>query len=100
MKTIQIKIGVTIGFITDSEYIDGLFRLQGDRKRELIGTLSKITEEQAKELVPQKMSHLEQINGDLSIIEKDYKPLELLKMAAEALDIKPEEFNQYLVVKL
>jgi hypothetical protein len=122
MLTIETKPGVKIGFVKKS-YSDGgrdfYHTATGGNVKELIGKLSEITEDQAKELVEaqsfgggtmykmyytkesgllQPYHYVEteeeiQIGGFSSAIHS-------LQSAAEEAGVKESEYNQYLIIKL
>jgi hypothetical protein len=111
MKTIETKPGVTLGFVkmewqpvepnhyvgrSVSAYFQDEASIAPEYKHyPIIGLLSEITEEQAKELMPEVKVFVPDAKD-----WKEYTGKELLKMATDSVNIKPEEFNQYLLVKL
>jgi hypothetical protein len=110
MKTIKTKPGVTLGFV-ESDHIrfytvfpEGASRDWNPPK--IINQLSEITEEQAKELVNVVEWYYFDIYQDYMEDHMKKRPhkydyaVDSIKSAAESLGIKPEEFDQYLVVKI
>jgi hypothetical protein len=109
MKTIETKPGVTLGFKESDRHRSVTeFILDNNcliKNKDIIGRLSEITEEQAKELVlhPEDVLH----GNEWHPLYKDYtssifKSLAIgsLYSAAESLGIKESEFEKYLVIKL
>lgn len=113
MKTIETKPGVTIGFV-DSEEFD--ITMHGDY---VIGRLSEITEEQAKELVASTKWHFpeehtvwfnytesaEQPNPVSGQLRQKWNvglsnAVDSLKTAAISVGIEEKDFDKYLVIKL
>jgi HEPN domain-containing protein len=103
MKTIQTKPDTTLMFgeIPDGVSIDKITEMVGVFGQ-VIGKLSEITEEQARELVNQTgedqyrrywYSHpLQNIFTNIAV--------ESLESAALSVGIKEEDFDKYLVIKL
>jgi hypothetical protein len=99
MKTIQTKPDCTLGFVEEA-----LVKTNGDllaylwervnflHSYKLLGKLSEITEEQARELMEVDKGHI----GFGRICNYLYG----LKESAKAVGIEEKDFGSYLVVKL
>jgi hypothetical protein len=85
MKTIQTKPDCTLGFLPTS--------FEGElQAKEIIGKLSEISEDQARELMEVDKGHI----GFGRICNYLYG----LKESAKAVGIEEKDFDKYLVVKL
>jgi hypothetical protein len=107
MKTIQTKPDCTLGFIPAPKLEAGGWITSHDamldEKITLIGKLSEITEEQARELLDSFL------HGGF-VVYKDYidptnsyfnaSVLSSLKSAALSVGIEEKDFDKYLVIKL
>jgi hypothetical protein len=117
MKTIETKPGVTLGFKESDRHRSVTeFILDNNcliKNKDIIGRLSEITEEQAKELVSLGVMGIEAegkvYNADMNewYDMKEFMGDRLgdlykqkLIQTAESLGIKESEFENYLVIKL
>ncbi len=123
MKTVQTKPDCTLGFVKDSGPIQEINSVKEIfSKYPLIGKLSEITEEQARELVEKqhyvgdgiepmyKMYYTKEsgllqpyhyIEQDDEIIMGGFSlAISSLKSAAEEVGIEEKDFGNYLVIKL
>jgi hypothetical protein len=128
MKTIETKPGVTLGFVkwdwhpaptkvlvegeTDPRSIiydgkslnpykaDEVGQTSSQNNYKVIGKLSEITEEQAKELVEMTIDDAQyrEVEKDGSVINRDHKYK--LRKQAKSVGIEEKDFDKYLVIKL
>jgi hypothetical protein len=101
MKTIETKPGVTLGFVLARDINFYTVFPEGAnadwKPPKVISKLSEITEEQAKELIPNTIPQF----MDAGVIRNwKYDPLNALKEGVKSVGIEEKDFGNYLVVRL